>query len=194
MWIRLYCRVQAPGCDAIAVSGHMLALPACTDIQIRRLRGVDLVSVEEPRWYPSKIDWWLVPILCVPPGAAVAVCVTTVLAGSITSLLVGVAVVALVAGLYVGLVFPMRYGLDETHLIVRHGLCRQRIALAKIVEVRPTRNPLSSPALSLDRLHVRFGQGVFKAVMISPAERDCFLSDLAEQAGLNRVGNGLSRT
>jgi len=91
------------------------------------------------------------------------------------------------------LVFPMRYGLDDTHLQVRFGICRQRIPLADILEVHPTRNPLSSPALSLDRLHVQFGQGIFKTVMISPAERSRFLDDLAKTAGLKREGDRLVR-
>jgi len=152
------------------------------------------MSAEEPRWYPSKIDWWLVAVLCVPPVAAVAVCVASALAGSITDLLVGVAVAVFVGGFYFGLVVPMRYGLDDTHLIVRNGVCRQRIPLAEISDVYPTRNPLSSPALSLDRLHVQFGQGFFKGVMISPADRDLFLDDLAQQAGLKREGDRLCRT
>ncbi len=152
------------------------------------------MTAEEPRWYPSKIDGWLVPVLCVPPVATVAVCVAAALAGSITNLLVGVAVAVFVAGLYFGLIVPVRYGLDDTQLIVRSGVCRQRIPLADISEVYPTRNPLSSPALSLDRLHVQTGKGVRKGVMISPADRDLFLDNLAQQAGLKREGDRLSRT
>ena len=87
----------------------------------------------------------------------------------------------------------MRYGLDDTHLLVRFGLCRQRIVLADISEVHPTSNPLSSPALSLDRLHVQYGEGFFKAVMISPADRNRFLDDLAQKAGLKREGDRLIR-
>ena len=151
------------------------------------------MSAEQPRWYPSKIDWWLVPILCVPPVAAVAVSVAFALAGSTPVLLVGVAMAVLVAGLYLGLVFPLRYGLGDTHLVVRFGICRQRIPLSEISEVNPTFNPLSAPALSLDRLHVRFGQGIFKAVMISPADRNLFLDELAQKAGLNREGDRLFR-
>lgn len=101
--------------------------------------------------------------------------------------------VLLVLGIYFGLVFPMRYGLDDTHLYVRFGLCRPRIPLADISEVYPTRNPLSSPALSLDRLPVQYGQGFFKAVMISPANRNGFLDDLAQKAGLKREGDRLVR-
>jgi hypothetical protein len=87
----------------------------------------------------------------------------------------------------------MQYGMDETDLVIRVGLCRRRIPLAEILEVHPTRNPMSSPALSLDRLHVQFGPGFFKAVMISPMDRDRFLDDLAKKAQLKREGDRLVR-
>jgi hypothetical protein len=151
------------------------------------------MSAEHLGWYPSKIDWWLVPVLCLPPVAAAAVCVAFAVAGSTPDLLVGVAAVVLVAAVYFGLVFPMRYGMDDTHLLVRFGIFRQRIPLAEISEVNPTSNPLGAPALSLDRLLVRFGPGFFKAVMISPADRDSFLDELARKAGLRREGDRLFR-
>jgi hypothetical protein len=151
------------------------------------------MSAEQMRWFPSKIDWWLVPVLCVPPVAAVAVCVASALAGSTTGLLAGGAVTVVIAGIYLGLVFPMRYGLGDTHLAVRFGICRQLIPLADISEVKPTSNPLSAPALSLDRLHVQFGPGVFETVRISPTERNLFLDELARKSGLSREGDRLVR-
>ncbi len=151
------------------------------------------MSAEPIRWYPSKIDWWLVPLLCLPPVAAVAACVAFAVAGSTPGLLVGAAAGVLVAGIYFGLVFPMRYGLDDTYLVVRFGVCRQRIRLADILELRPTHNPLSSPALSLDRLRVQYGRGFFKAVLISPADRNGFVDDVARKAGLKREGDRLVR-
>jgi hypothetical protein len=151
------------------------------------------MSAEQVRWYRSKIDWWLVPALCMPPVAAVVVCIAFALTGLTPGLLVGIAMVVFVAGIYFGLVFPMRYGLGDTHLVVRFGICRQRIPLADISEVHPTHNPLSAPALSLDRLHVQFGPGFFKAVRISPADRNTFLEELARKAGLQREGDRLVR-
>jgi hypothetical protein len=65
--------------------------------------------------------------------------------------------------------------------------------LTDISEVHPTRNPLSSPALSLERLHVQFGRGFFKAVMISPEHPDRFLDDLSGRTGLRRQGDRLVR-
>lgn len=151
------------------------------------------MSAELLRWYPTKVDWWLVPVLCLPPLAAGAVCVVSALAGSTPGLLVGVAMAVVVLGIYLGLVFPMRYGVSDTHLVVRFGICRRRIPLAEITEVTPTSNPLGSPALSLDRVHVQFGQSVFKAVLVSPKDRDLFLDEVAQKAGLERAGDRLFR-
>jgi len=151
------------------------------------------MPAEQMKWYRSKIDWWLGLILCVPPVVSITVCIALALAGDTSGLLVGFAMVLFVVGIYFGLVFPMRYGLDDTHLLVRFGICRQRIPLAAISEVTPTHNPLSSPALSLDRLRVQFGQGFFKAMMISPTDRNSFLNELAQKAGLKREGDRLFR-
>jgi hypothetical protein len=145
------------------------------------------------QWYRSKVDWWIGLLLCLPPVTAVAACVALAQGGNTSDLPWGLAAAVFVFALYLGVVFPLRYGLDDTHLLVRFGVCRKRIPLADISEVRPTHNPLSSPALSLDRLHVQFGPGLFNAVMISPADRDRFLDDLARRAGLKREGDRLVR-
>lgn len=144
-------------------------------------------------WYPSKVDWWLALALCLPPVAILVVCVLAVLTDATTDLLVSLAAAAFMAAIYRGLVFPVRYGVDDTHLMVRFGLCRRRIPLASIVSVRPSRNPRSSPAMSLDRLCVRYGKGIFNTVLISPADRRGFLDELARKAGLRDDGDGLRR-
>ena len=151
------------------------------------------MTTETIRWYRSKVDWWLAMVLCLPPIASVAVCLGLALGEKSSELPWGIAAAALVVAVYGGLVFPMRYGVDGTHLTVRFGLCRRRIPLVDITEVYPTHNPLSSPALSLDRLHVQFGSGFLKAIMISPFHRHGFLDDLAHAASLKRQGELLVR-
>lgn len=148
---------------------------------------------ESTHWYPSKVDWWVAVVLCIPPLSSIVVCVALALGGKQSEMLIGLAAAFFVFCLYRGLVFPLRYGLDEEFLHLRFGLVKQRIPLPEIIEVLPTRNPLSSPALSLDRLHVQFGQGMFKAVMISPADRDRFLDELSQKTGLKREGDRLFR-
>ena len=140
-------------------------------------------------WFRSKVDWWLALVLLVAPAISLVGWFTAADAerwAASTGLLV-------LGAIYLGLLFPMKYGLTATHLVVRHGLVRQRIELAKITSVEPTRSPLSSPALSLDRLRITSGTGFFKKVMISPAAKKEFLVELALRARLVRNGDGLIR-
>lgn len=145
------------------------------------------------RWYRSKVDRWILVMLCLGPLVTLSALVGTAIAGSAGGVAISGGGVALFVAIYAGLVWPMEYGIDEEHLVVRHGLVRQRIALRDIREVTPTSNPLSSPALSLDRLAVRFGDGMFKNAMISPVQREEFLAELATRAELRRDGERLVR-
>ena len=151
------------------------------------------MSDDAMRWYGSKVDWWLGLVLLLAPIAPLVVCFALATSGKMAELPIGIAAFLFVVALYVGVVFPVKYGVGNGDLIVRFGLFRVRIPLNDVSEVYPTRNPLSSPALSLDRLYVKFGEGFSKAVMISPADRDRFLDELATQGGLAREGNRLFR-
>lgn len=139
------------------------------------------------RWY-SKVDWWLGIILASMPiisiGAAVASYVSG--AGIVSSLLPLV-----IVGAIVGLVlFPLYYELADDALVIRFGVFRSRIPYDSIRQVLPTRNPLSSPALSLDRLHIDTGNPL--GPNISPAERSAFLDALVTRTPrLRRDGDRL---
>ena len=55
---------------------------------------------------------------------------------------------------------PAPAGVGETHpmqrvVVIRSAFLRWRIPIGDIESITPTRNPLSSPALSLDRLEIR---------------------------------------
>lgn len=146
---------------------------------------------ESTRWYPSKVDWWLAVLLALAPVAMLAALITSVASGE--GELAAVVANLVVAAVYLGLVLPMRYGISDETLTIRFGLVRQRIPLDRITEVRPTHNPLSSPALSLDRLAIRHGHGLTGRTLISPADREAFLGDLAARAGLRREAKVLTR-
>ena len=66
---------------------------------------------------------------------------------------------------------------------------RINVPLKEIKSVLPTWNPLSSPALSLDRLAIKRAHGW--DVRISPKERNEFLRELADRAGLEQEGDVL---
>ena len=64
-------------------------------------------------------------------------------------------------------------------LLIRFGCIRSRIPYNSIKKVVPTRNPISSPALSLDRLRIDTGDTL--GTNISPADKSSFLKYLAGQ-------------
>lgn len=68
------------------------------------------------------------------------------------------------------------YVVEAKELKVRSGPFRWRIALEDIHRVSPTRAWWSSPALSLDRLCVKYGDG--KWILLSPERREEFIEAL----------------
>ena len=113
------------------------------------------------------MDGWLVVVLGL--GALVATVSASIVVASSQGAERWIALAVTLAG--VGL--PL--------WIVRSGPVRRRLAIADIVAITPTRNPLSAPALSLDRLRIDVRRGGY--VLISPADRDAFLADLEARRG-----------
>jgi hypothetical protein len=137
--------------------------------------------------FPSKVDWWLGAILGAAPVVTLVAGWSAIAHGH---LLLGVLPTAVLLAIYGGLVFPMYYELGDDALIIRFGLARSRVPYRSIRAVRPTGNPLSSPALSLDRLHVDAGSAL--GPNISPADRSGFLDALAQRTPhLRREGDSL---
>lgn len=144
-------------------------------------------------WFPSKVDWWLGILLACPPVGSLVALGAGLASSDPGKIAVGAIACVLVSALYALLVIPVRYGIGPEELIVRFGVVRQRVKLGDIEEVAPTRNPLSSPALSLDRLAIRAGPGFLSTAMISPADREAFLLLLAAKGRLRRDGDRLVR-
>ena len=120
--------------------------------------------------FHSKIDTWLGAVLVLAAGS-------TFWAAAQTGAWLPIAAVVGVLGLAV---FPLRYELHDDALVVRSGLFRYRRPYTAITSVVPNHNPLSAPALSLDRILVTSSGS--RGVNISPAARDRFLSELAKRA------------
>ncbi|MDO8944476.1 MAG: PH domain-containing protein [Desulfobacterales bacterium] len=144
-------------------------------------------------WFPSMVDRWLGVILALLPLISLGVLAASLTGDDPADLVAAIVSCVFTAAIYGLLVFPMRYGIARDELIIRFGVVRQRIPLEAIQEVVPTHNPLSPPALSLDRLAVRTGTSLFSETMISPADREDFLSTLATYSGLKRDGDRLVR-
>lgn len=75
------------------------------------------------------------------------------------------------------ILYGTSYTLTEETLRIRCGPFRSRVAVGAIREVFPSRNPISSPACSLDRLHIHY-EGSRLGILISPTEKRSFLQEL----------------
>ena len=133
----------------------------------------------DPVAFPTKIDRWLVVVLAIAGAVQVGA------AGSLLSaphvpyaLPIALAVVVLPVALVAVLSFPTRYELHADELVIRSGVVRYRIPYRDLREVHPTRNPLSAPAWSLDRLKLCRTSGY---ALISPSDKPRFLQELARR-------------
>ena len=86
---------------------------------------------------------------------------------------VTIVVLAMAIALLVSLLLRTYYTVDKGVLRIVSGPFRWTIGIDQIGSVTQTRSPLSSPALSLDRLLIRYGKR--RRIMVSPADKHGFL-------------------
>ena len=153
-----------------------------------------MTSARPPSTYPSKRDAWLEILLWIGAGAAAVGAFQVWRAPESLVTKVATGGLSLAAGAFMlWTLYGTDYTLTDERLIIRSGPFRWRIALQAIHSVDPSRSLLSSPAVSLDRLRVRYGPSR-RSVLISPDDKERFLWDLAMRApGLELVGDRLRR-
>jgi hypothetical protein len=128
--------------------------------------------------FVSKVDRWLLVVLLssMVIGFASLLLVPLAMPGALATILV---VLLLAEALPIWILARTKYSLSAETLAITCGPFAWRIRIAEISAIAPTRNPLSSPALSLDRLEIRYGQG--RRIMISPADQAGFLRALEQR-------------
>lgn len=147
--------------------------------------------------YRSKKDWWLVGLVWGGVSLPLLVGLYNLFApGGNPRLgweLTRAGVVAAAAVLI--LTYPLDYEVTATELVARSGVMRWRVPLVSIQEVRPSRNPASAPAWSLDRLAVEYTKGGSeRTLLIAPADRLGLMRELADGApGLEMRGDRVVR-
>ncbi|WP_329805546.1 PH domain-containing protein [Flavobacterium facile] len=119
--------------------------------------------------FKSKIDWWFGLVLVYPIFL------------SIKSMLEGEWIGLLGLGVVVGLILVFskttRYIINENQLIVKSTwIVNERIDISKITKIEKSNSVLSSPALSLDRLRIRYNK--YDEILISPKEKKEFTDEL----------------
>jgi|APGre2960657444_1045066.scaffolds.fasta_scaffold05090_5 hypothetical protein len=119
--------------------------------------------------YKSKIDWWLGLPLVYPIFRSIQ----SIFEGE----WYGYLVLSLTLLLIVFISNSTRYIITENLLIVKcMFIVNDRIEISKIRKIEKTNSILSSPALSLDRIAIKFNK--FDEVYISPKEKQAFVDEL----------------
>lgn len=145
--------------------------------------------------FPSKRDGWLVAVLLSAAIAMAATAVSLAIARPAPSwlALLASALLLVAAVLVVWMLSATSYRVSNAELRILCGPFRWKLALDAVDDVAPKRDPLSSPALSLDRLHIVYGEAK-ASVLVSPVDRNRFLDCLVSHTShLRRDGDHLVR-
>lgn len=134
--------------------------------------------------YTSKIDTWLALVLVGTVAACLIAFVFAFRTGSISAIAATLPALIIGAGLPIWLMTSTTYTLSNTTLLVKSGPFKWQVPVEQITSITPTSNPLSSPALSLDRLRIDYGRG--QSIMISPKDKGQFIQDLEARRGNGR--------
>ena len=93
--------------------------------------------------------------------------------------LLAIALVVVVLAFFLWLYVSTRYTITAQSLLIKSGPFSWIVPLREITAIEPTRNAASSPALSLDRLLIRYGGG--NELMVSPADKIGFMTAIKQR-------------
>jgi hypothetical protein len=143
--------------------------------------------------FRSKIDRWILWLIALPLAfsmVAVGSALTAHPPSSAAILIVGLEVALL--GLIALTFKSTRYEVTAREVIARSGPFRWRIGIDDIESIRPSQSLISSPALSVHRLEIRYAGG--RTLLISPADREGFLAAVVTRSPhLHRAGEHVRR-
>lgn len=129
--------------------------------------------------FVSKKDPWLVAVLVIAMVAQV-VGLVVILTEPVPAAekFITAAVIILTTLLVVSILLRTYYVVDKGNLRVVSGPFRWNIAIRDIRAVDTSRSAWSSPALSLDRLRIRYGK--HRRIMVSPEDKPGFLRAIGQ--------------
>lgn len=121
--------------------------------------------------YRSKIDNWIIAVL----GGSILLPLILMLAFK-GPLMITLLITIPMLGFLVWLYIATKYEILKDELIIHAGLYKVNIPRESIKSVTPSNNALASPAFSLDRLEIAYGQD--DKILISPKRKTEFLENI----------------
>ena len=129
--------------------------------------------------FKSAVDLWLLVIVALVVIISLGVSIRLVLQRSPAGHLISIWLIVVGIGLPLWLLYTTQYVVKDEVLRIQSGPFKWTIPITSISQVVETTNPLSSPALSLRRLKITYGES--KTVMVSPKDREGFLEAIGQR-------------
>ena len=135
---------------------------------------------EEGITYRTKIDWWLGILLGGTMVLMLYIVIEPLIHGE--GIQLGMTIVSVITLLIVLSLFFIKYTFYSTHLLISCGIYgKERVEYQLIRQMKETKNPISSAAMSLDRLQIDYMEkGYHQTVLISPVRKKEFIERLEQ--------------
>ena len=135
---------------------------------------------EEGITYRTKIDWWLGILLGGTMVLMLYIVIVPLIHGE--GIQLGMTIVSVITLLIVLPLFFIKYTFYSTHLLISCGIYgKERVEYHLIRQMKETKNPISSAAMSLDRLQIDYMEkGYHQTVLISPVRKKEFIEKLEQ--------------
>ncbi len=122
--------------------------------------------------FKSKIDWWLGLPLLYP----IFLSITSIIEGKWFGYLLLISIVLFV----VFISKSTKYIVNENQLVVKcMFIVSAKIEISTIRKIEKSNSILSSPALSMDRIAVRYNK--YDEIYLSPKEKQLFIDELVKR-------------
>lgn len=132
--------------------------------------------------FHSKIDWWVLGFLIAMTGLLVQLLLTMHAKGTMVEYPEHTMVYLLTIAVIWWPVLNTRYSIQNDTLTIRCMFLKWVIPVSAIQQISKTNNSISSPALSLDRLQIRYlKDGKAKQILVSPRNPQLFCQAVQSQ-------------
>ena len=129
--------------------------------------------------FPSKVDAWLILLIVFLIGGVFSVILFVSKSAPGPPLVVVVVTPLAALGLVLWSFGSTYYVIDGGTLVAKSSFLTWRVEIRSIVEITPTRSTASAPAMSLDRLAIRYRKGgSVRTILVSPKDKGGFLHAL----------------
>lgn len=122
--------------------------------------------------FKSKIDIWMGIIFILLP---IVMIYAAIKEPDVITIVITLLIIIMLAMLF----FGTKYVISGEQLIIYGGIYKKKIAVNQITSIRATKNPLSAPAMSLDRIEIIYNPHMQMA-LISPKDKETFVKKLLE--------------